>query len=61
MVSAICFGCVLEYNSEIVKEDNARLASYLYGNGILVGEMVNQSISLEEYYLRTMAGERKVV
>lgn len=51
----------MEYNSEIVKEDNARLASYLYGNGILVGEMVNQSISLEEYYLRTMAGERKVV
>ncbi len=41
-------------------DDNARVTSYLYKNGVTVGEMVNRRISLEEYYTRTIAAKEAV-
>ena len=41
-------------------DDNARVTSYLYQNGVTVGEMVNRRISLEEYYTRTITAKEAV-
>ena len=41
-------------------DDNARVTSYLYKNGVTVGEMVNRRISLEEYYTRTITAKEAV-
>ena len=41
-------------------DDNARVTSYLYQNGVTVAEMVNRRISLEEYYTRTITAKEAV-